>query len=217
MFLYPHSTASIGFDKRFQRSKLDAAGRPPPPADILNVPDPVTGKGGGVTPADQFYASHTINPNFAEEFQDRPTRKRWPGSRIQVYPIAALESDFGRPLPKPSSQSKAPRSSVAERQRYKCRYPDCQCAFSRQYTLQLHERTHLYASDHYFWKHSKKIGEGMMNQDFAKAGVKFGQNGSVELSGSGGLSAKRQSPGRLTIMKRGKKRKKKSATRRVRK
>ena len=92
--MLPHSTASIGFDKRFQRSKLDAAGRPPPPADILNVPDPVTGKGGGVTPADQFYASHTINPNFAEEFQDRPTRKRWPGSRIQVYPIAALESDF---------------------------------------------------------------------------------------------------------------------------
>ena len=35
--------------------------------------------------------------------------------------------------------------------------------------VQLHERTHLYASDHYFWKHSKKIGEGL--QEIITAGL----------------------------------------------
>ena len=87
--MLPHSTASIGFDKRFQRSKLDSIGRPPPPADILDFET-------GVTPADQFYASHTIHVDYASEFKDRPTRKRWPGSKIQVYPIAAMESDYGK-------------------------------------------------------------------------------------------------------------------------
>ena len=87
--MLPHSTASIGFDKRFQRSKLDSIGRPPPPADILDFET-------GVTPADQFYSSHTIHVDYASEFKDRPTRKRWPGSKIQVYPIAAMESDYGK-------------------------------------------------------------------------------------------------------------------------
>ena len=189
--MLPHSTASIGFDKRFQRSKLDSMGRPPPPADILNFPD---GKGGGgVTPADSFYAGHTVHVNYASEFQDRPTRKRWPGQKISVYPIAAMESDYGKPLPRARPMVQPARTSVAERQRYKCRYPGCECAFSRRYTLQLHERTHLYAQEHYYWKHAPKIGAGV--GEFKKAGVTFGENGSVTMR-QGGLSAKRKQGGR---------------------
>ena len=184
--MLPHSTASIGFDKRFQRSKLDSIGRPPPPADILDFEN-------GVTPADQFYSSHTIHVDYASEFRDRPTRKRWPGSKIQVYPISAKESDYGKPLPAPKQERRAPRTSVAERQRYVCRFDKCTCAFSRKYTLQLHERTHLYSQDHYFWKHAPKIGEGAVEMDFEKqAGVKFSQNGSVTMADKGGLAVKRK-------------------------
>jgi len=184
--MLPHSTASIGFDKRFQRSKLDSIGRPPPPADILDFKN-------GVTPADQFYSSHTIHVDYASEFRDRPTRKRWPGSKIQVYPIAAKESDYGKPLPAPKQERRAPRTSVAERQRYVCRFDKCKCAFSRKYTLQLHERTHLYSQDHYFWKHAPKLGGEM---DFAKdSGVKYGENGSVTMEDSVGLSVKRKKRG----------------------
>ena len=32
--------------------------------------------------------------------------------------------------------------------------------FSRRYTLQLHERTHLHAQDYYFWKKAPRIGLG---------------------------------------------------------
>ena len=185
--MLPHSTASIGFDKRFQRSKLDAIGRPPPPADILDFKT-------GVTPADQFYASHTIHVDYAGEFRDRPTRKRWPGSKIQVYPIAAMESDYGRALPAPREEKRAPRTSVAERQRYVCRFAQCKCAFSRKYTLQLHERTHLYGQDHYFWKHAPKIGQGADN--IALPGnVQFGENGSVTMEDSKGLTVKRKKGG----------------------
>ena len=181
------NTASIGFDKRFQRSKLDAIGRPPPPADILDFKT-------GVTPADQFYASHTIHVDYAGEFRDRPTRKRWPGSKIQVYPIAAMESDYGRALPAPREEKRAPRTSVAERQRYVCRFAQCKCAFSRKYTLQLHERTHLYGQDHYFWKHAPKIGQGADN--IALPGnVQFGENGSVTMEDSKGLTVKRKKGG----------------------
>ena len=62
---------------------------------------------------------------------------------------------LGRALPEAKEQKRAPRTSVAERQRYVCRFAQCKCAFSRKYTLQLHERTHLYGQDHYFWKHGK--------------------------------------------------------------
>jgi len=186
--MLPHSTASIGFDKRFQRSKLDSIGRPPPPADILDFTN-------GVTPADQFYASHTIHVDYAAEFRDRPTRKRWPGSKVQVYPIAAKESDFGKMLPEPKQQKKAARSSIAERQRYVCRFAQCKCAFSRKYTLQLHERTHLYGQDHYFWKHAPKIGQGANEMNFAKAGVSYGENGSVTMKDKKGLSVKRKNGG----------------------
>ena len=69
---------------------------------------------------------------------------------------ASLYGTFlGRALPEAKEQKRAPRTSVAERQRYVCRFAQCKCAFSRKYTLQLHERTHLYGQDHYFWKHGK--------------------------------------------------------------
>jgi hypothetical protein len=187
--MLPHSTASIGFDKRFQRSKLDSIGRPPPPADILDFDN-------GVTPADKYYSSHTIHVDYAGEFRDRPTRKRWPGAKISVYPIAAKESDYGKPLPTPKQERPAPRTSVAERQRYVCRFDKCKCAFSRKYTLQLHERTHLYSQDHYFWKHAPKIGKADVAETFENAGVTYGENGSVTMEDKNGLSVKRKKAGR---------------------
>ena len=51
-----------------------------------------------------------------------PQSRKWPGSKLQPFPIQCLESDFGTALPpaKPVATT-----LLAERHKFKCRYQGC--------------------------------------------------------------------------------------------
>ena len=210
----PHATVAVGYDKRYQRSALDALGRPPPPLPIE--------KGGHVNKSlptvEQYFDERTITIGRQSEsmierienagFMVPPKSRKWPGSKLQPFPIQSLESDFGVCLPpaKPVATS-----LLAERHKYKCRYQGCDAMFSRRYTLQLHERTHLHAQDYYFWKKAPRIGQGpKANRIDARGGGggtsqmgpkngSYNSKGRFRMSDSTGFGIQRGSDGGLNI------------------
>jgi len=210
----PHATVAVGYDKRYQRSALDALGRPPPPLPIE--------KGGHVNKSlptvEQYFEERTITIGRQSEsmierienagFMVPPKSRKWPGSKLQPFPIQSLESDFGVCLPpaKPVATS-----LLAERHKYKCRYQGCDAMFSRRYTLQLHERTHLHAQDYYFWKKAPRIGQGpKANRIDARGGGggtsqmgpkngSYNSKGRFRMSDSTGFGIQRGSDGGLNI------------------
>ena len=137
-----------------------------------------------------------------------PQSRKWPGSKLQPFPIQSLESDFGTPLPpaKPVATT-----LLAERHKFKCRYQGCGQMFSRRYTLQLHERTHLHAQDYYFWKKAPRIGLGnKASRIVARTGGKsssspmatngaFNASGRFRMSDKTGFGVQRGSDGGLKI------------------
>eukprot|EP00943_MAST-04B_sp_MAST-4B-sp1_P009877 g9877.t1 len=209
----PHATVSIGYDKRYQRSALDALGRPPPPLNIQ--------EGGNVMKSlptvEQYFEGRTITVNQSESMVERienagfmqpPESRKWPGSKLQPFPIQSLESDFGASLPpaKPIATS-----LLAERQKFRCRYQGCDQMFSRRYTLQLHERTHLHAQDYYFWKRAPRIGQapkanrinarggGGKSPSMVPNGGSFNSKGRFRMSDKTGFGIQRGSDGGLRI------------------
>lgn len=225
----PHATVARGFDKRFQRSALDALGRPPPPLPIKKgEEDDLRDM---LLDADNYYNSRTLTMGKSKSYDERienagfmvpPESRKWPGAKLQPFPIQSLESDFGASLP-PAQPTPPPMSSIAERHKYKCRYQGCNQMFSRRYTLQLHERTHLHAQDYYFWKNAPKIGNvGPSPRKPVRAGMNvgganssldgaFGQNGTFRMSDKTGFGVQRNADGRLGVTY---KRKEKRRTRR---
>ena len=208
----PHATVAIGYDKRYQRSAMDALGRPPPPLPI---------KGGGevmerLLHADEYFDSHTLSMKESKSMDERVKNagfmaprdsRKWPGSKLQPFPIQSLESDFGASLPPAKPITPTPLTSIAERRKFKCRYQGCDQMFSRQYTLQLHERTHLHAQDYYFWKQAPRVGGKFGNTDVAspKKGS-YDNHGRFRMADKTGFGIQRAEDGGLKVSFRGKKR-----------
>ena len=58
--------------------------------------------------ADDYYPSHTVQPDFAARFQSTAQRERIAGTKLQVFPLSSIESDYGAALPLPKASVPAP-------------------------------------------------------------------------------------------------------------